>query len=156
MNKRSHPPQRLSLALAALIAAASCGGGSQASNPTPVPTPVATPTPEPPPEPTPVPTPRPSPTAAVTDFFVQVLASSRRATVEDARDRLVEHIGRAGTEGHVGAAADGPHRGVVCLHAPVVEDPRPERRSRPAGGTVEREDATDGMAQHHRVAGGTG
>ena len=44
----------------------------------------------------------------------------------DVRDGLVEHIGRAGTEGHVGAAADGPHRGVVCRHAPVVEDPRAE------------------------------
>lgn len=61
--------------------------GSQ--EPTAVPEPSATPTPEPTPEPTAVPTPRPSPTAEVSDFFVQVLASSRQATVEDARDRLV-------------------------------------------------------------------
>jgi hypothetical protein len=53
MNRKNHSSQGLSLALAALLAAASCGGGTQASNPTPVPTPVPTPTPEPTSEPTP-------------------------------------------------------------------------------------------------------
>lgn len=51
---------------------------------TPVPEPTATPSPEP----TVPPTPRPTATPAVTEFFVQVLASSRSRTVEEARAKL--------------------------------------------------------------------
>ncbi len=53
--------------------------------PTPLPVPSATPTAEP----TAVPTPRSTPTVTVSDFYVQVLASSRSDAVEDARSRLV-------------------------------------------------------------------
>lgn len=49
-------------------------------------TPEPTATPEP--EPTAVPTPRPTATPAVTDFFVQVLASSNVSAVEQARTKL--------------------------------------------------------------------
>jgi len=66
--------------------------------PTPVPTPsdMVEPTPEPEPEPTATPepeptvppTPRPTATEAVTDFFVQVLASSKLPTVDEARTKL--------------------------------------------------------------------
>lgn len=56
--------------------------------PTAVPEPTVVPTEVPTPAPTVPPTPRPSPTAVVTDFYVQVLASSREATVEEARVRL--------------------------------------------------------------------
>jgi cell division septation protein DedD len=52
--------------------------------PTPEPEPTATPSPVP----TVPPTPRPTATAVTTDFFVQVLASSREQTVEEARTRL--------------------------------------------------------------------
>jgi cell division septation protein DedD len=52
--------------------------------PTPEPEPTATPEPEP----TVPPTPRPTATQAVTDFFVQVLASSKVETVEEARTKL--------------------------------------------------------------------
>ncbi|MCW8985242.1 MAG: SPOR domain-containing protein [Thermoanaerobaculales bacterium] len=48
--------------------------------------PVATATPRPP-EPTPTP-PQPTATPATTDFFVQVLASSKSASVESARTKL--------------------------------------------------------------------
>jgi len=54
--------------------------------PTPEPTPEPTATPEP--EPTAPPTPRPTAPPAVTDFFVQVLASSKLPTVEEARTKL--------------------------------------------------------------------
>ncbi len=58
------------------------------AEPSPVQEPVSTPEPEP--EPTRAPTPRPRPTtAATTGFFVQLLASSREATIEEARGRLV-------------------------------------------------------------------
>lgn len=57
--------------------------------PTAVPEPTAAPTEVPIPAPTLPPAPRPTTTAVVTDFFVQVLASSREATVEDARAKLV-------------------------------------------------------------------
>jgi cell division septation protein DedD len=52
--------------------------------PTPEPEPTATPEPEP----TVPPTPRPTATQAVTDFFVQVLASSKLPTVDEARTKL--------------------------------------------------------------------
>ena len=52
--------------------------------PTPEPEPTATPSPEP----TASPTPRPTATPATSDFFVQVLASSRERTVEEARSKL--------------------------------------------------------------------
>jgi cell division septation protein DedD len=52
--------------------------------PTPEPEPTATPEPEP----TVPPTPRPTATPAVTDFFVQVLASSKLSTVEEAQAKL--------------------------------------------------------------------
>ena len=55
-----------------------------AAEPTPEPEPTATPEPEP----TAPPTPRPTATRAVTDFFVQVLASSKLPTVEEARTKL--------------------------------------------------------------------
>jgi len=51
--------------------------------------PTRKPTTTPEPEPTVPPTPRPTATAAVKDFFVQVLASSKLATVEEARTKLV-------------------------------------------------------------------
>ena len=51
------------------------------------PTPKPTATPEP--EPTVPPTPPPTATPAVKDFFVQVLASSKQATIEEARTKLV-------------------------------------------------------------------
>ncbi len=51
----------------------------------PTPEPTATPKPEP----TVPPTPRPTATAAVKDFFVQVLASSKLPTVEEARTKLL-------------------------------------------------------------------
>ncbi len=54
------------------------------SEPTSEPEPTATPEPEP----TVPPTPRPTATQAVTDFFVQVLASSKLPTVEEARTKL--------------------------------------------------------------------
>jgi cell division septation protein DedD len=57
--------------------------------PTTGPEPTAAPTELPIPAPTLPPAPRPTATAVVTDFFVQVLASSREATVEDARAKLV-------------------------------------------------------------------
>jgi cell division protein FtsN len=64
--------------------------------PTSVPTPAAeptetslpSPTATPFPEPTAPPTPQPTPTAAVTDFFVQVLASAKQQSVDEARARL--------------------------------------------------------------------
>jgi cell division septation protein DedD len=52
--------------------------------PTPEPAPTATPEPEP----TTPPTPRPAPTEAVKDFFVQVLASSKKPTIEEAQTKL--------------------------------------------------------------------
>jgi cell division septation protein DedD len=58
----------------------------------PSPAPTATPflEPEPEPEPTREPTPRPRPTTvAASGFFVQLLASSREAAIEEARGRLV-------------------------------------------------------------------
>ena len=58
----------------------------EAAEEEPKPTPEPTATPEP--EPTVPPTPRPTATAVVTDFFVQVLASSKQATVEAARTKL--------------------------------------------------------------------
>jgi cell division protein FtsN len=66
--------------------------------PTPVPAPFAEPSPSPQPTATPfaepaptaAPTQRPRPaTAATSGFFVQLLASSREATIEEARGRLV-------------------------------------------------------------------
>jgi cell division protein FtsN len=56
--------------------------------PTAAPEPTMAPTEVPIPAPTVPPTPRPTATEVVTDFFVQVLASSREATVEDARAKL--------------------------------------------------------------------
>jgi cell division septation protein DedD len=67
---------------------------------TDVPTPTATATATPaPPEPTPT-TPPPTATPAVTDFFVQVLASSRNESVEAARTRL-EGLGFAREHQHL-------------------------------------------------------
>lgn len=66
------------------------------STPSPEPEPTATATPEP----TVVPTPRPTATPAVTDFFVQVLASSRQSTVEEARSKL-EGLGFAADHQHL-------------------------------------------------------
>jgi cell division septation protein DedD len=54
--------------------------------PTAVPTPEPTATPRP--EPTQVPTPRPTATPAATDFFVQILATSKRASLGEARSKL--------------------------------------------------------------------
>ncbi len=51
----------------------------------PIPEPTATPEPEP----TVPPTPPPTATPTVKDFFVQVLASSKQATIEEARTKLV-------------------------------------------------------------------
>ena len=48
----------------------------------------AEPTATPPPEPTAAPTPRPEPTAAPDEFYVQVVAVARRASVEEARTKL--------------------------------------------------------------------
>jgi cell division septation protein DedD len=56
------------------------------NTPTPLPVPTATPTAEP----TRVPTPRSTPTATASDFYVQVLASSRSDAVEAARAKLVD------------------------------------------------------------------
>jgi cell division septation protein DedD len=87
--------ERPETGMAALRAAATPTEIPEVVIPTPIgeppeePTPTPEPTEMPTPEPTTPPTPRPSPTAAVTDFFVQVLASSHEATVEGARDRLV-------------------------------------------------------------------
>jgi hypothetical protein len=53
MTNRFPSLRRSSLALVAVLVVTACGGGSQASNPTPVPTPIVTPTPDPTPEPTP-------------------------------------------------------------------------------------------------------
>jgi cell division protein FtsN len=55
-------------------------------SPAPQPSPVPTPTPRP--EPTVPPTPRPTATQAVTEFFVQVLASNQRGPVDQARAKL--------------------------------------------------------------------
>ena len=75
--------------------------------PTSVPThaaePTATsppPTATPSPEPTAPPTPQPTPTAAVTEFFVQVLASAKQQSVDAARARL-EGLGFAGDHQHL-------------------------------------------------------
>ncbi|MGD9253000.1 MAG: SPOR domain-containing protein [Holophagae bacterium] len=54
--------------------------------PTPQPEPTSTATPRP--EPTVPPTPQPTATKAVTEFFVQVLASDRRDSVDQARSKL--------------------------------------------------------------------
>jgi rare lipoprotein A len=87
--------ERPETGIAALQAAATPTDIPEVVIPTPIgpspeePTPTPEPTETPIPEPTSPPTPRPSPPAAVTDFFVQVLASSHEATVEGARDRLV-------------------------------------------------------------------
>ena len=59
----------------------------EAAEEEPEPTPEPTATPEP--KPTVPPTPRPTATKAATDFFVQVLASSKPSTVEEARIKLV-------------------------------------------------------------------
>jgi len=82
--------------LTALRAAATPTPISEVVIPTPVtapsdmvePTPEPEPTATPEPEPTVPPTPRPTATQAVTDFFVQVLASSKLPTVEEARTKL--------------------------------------------------------------------
>lgn len=58
------------------------------------PSPTATPSPEP------TPTPQPTPTVAVTDFFVQVLASAKQQSVDAARTRL-EGLGFAGDHQHL-------------------------------------------------------
>jgi len=76
--------------------------------PTPVPrpatapteTPTSIPTATPSPEPTAPPTPRPTPTAAVTDFFVQVLASAKQQSVDAARARL-EDLGFSDDHQHL-------------------------------------------------------
>ena len=88
--------ERPDTGIAALRAAATPTDIPEVVIPTPIglppeeePTPTPEPTETPIPEPTATPAPRPSPTAAVTDFFVQVLASSHEATVEGARDKLV-------------------------------------------------------------------
>jgi cell division septation protein DedD len=59
-------------------------GSTEEPASTPVPEPTATPSPEP----TVPPTPRPTATAVVSEFFVQVLASSRVRTVDEARTKL--------------------------------------------------------------------
>ena len=64
----------------------------------PIPTATATAT-QAPPEPTPT-TPPPTATPAITDFFVQVLASSRNESVEAARTRL-EDLGFAREHQHL-------------------------------------------------------
>jgi cell division septation protein DedD len=58
--------------------------GAAEEGPEPTPEPTATPEPEP----TVVPTPRPTATPLVTDFFVQVLASSKLSAVDEARAKL--------------------------------------------------------------------
>ena len=63
---------------------------------TPIPSPTATPSPEP----TAPPTPQPTPTEAVTEFFVQVLASAKQQSVDAARTRL-ESLGFAGDHQHL-------------------------------------------------------
>jgi len=60
------------------------------------PSPTATPSPEP----TTSPTPQPTPTVAVTEFFVQVLASAKQQSVDAARTRL-EGLGFAGDHQHL-------------------------------------------------------
>jgi cell division septation protein DedD len=56
--------------------------------PTPTPQPEATATATPRPEPTVPPTPQPTATREVTEFFVQVLASNQRGSVDQARSKL--------------------------------------------------------------------
>jgi len=63
---------------------------------TPPPSPTATPSPEP----TKPPTPQPTPTAAVREFFVQVLASAQQKSVEAAQTRL-EDLGFASDHQHL-------------------------------------------------------
>ncbi|MBD3873349.1 MAG: SPOR domain-containing protein [Acidobacteria bacterium] len=63
---------------------------------TPPPSPTATPSPEP----TKPPTPQPTPTAAVTEFFVQVLASAKQQSVDAAQARL-EDLGFASDHQHL-------------------------------------------------------
>jgi cell division septation protein DedD len=72
--------------------------------PTSVPTPAAEPTktslPSPTATPSPEPTPQPTPTVAVTEFFVQVLASAKQQSVDAARTRL-EGLGFASDYQHL-------------------------------------------------------
>jgi cell division septation protein DedD len=96
--------------------------------PTSVPTPAVAPTETSPPSPTatpsPEPTPQPTPTAAVTDFFVQVLASAKQQSVDAARARL-EGLGFSGDHQHLITVQDA---GVGVLYKLRI-GPFPDRNS---------------------------
>jgi cell division septation protein DedD len=100
--------------------------------PTSVPTPAAeptetsppSPTATPSPEPTAPPTPQPTPTATVTDFFVQVLASAKQQSVDEARTRL-EGLGFSGDHQHLITVQDA---GVGVLYKLRI-GPFPDRNS---------------------------
>ncbi len=71
----------------------------------------------------------------------------------DVGDGFLEHVFGAGAEGHVRSTEMARTMALSASTRRVIEDPRLERRTRHAGRTVEREDAADRVAQHHRVAG---
>jgi cell division septation protein DedD len=91
------------------------------STPKPKADPTSTPTPEP--QPTRPPTPPPTATKASTEFFVQVLASNRRQTVDEARSRL-EGLGFSADHQHLIALDEGP----TALYKLRI-GPFPDRRS---------------------------